>query len=592
MLTTTPSNNTTDVQTANPTTAETKKRDVQIALIGKHTKVFRSRTWIRLRFELEYSLQKGTTANSYQIKAEKTAIIDPPGECFSANYLEALQKQMDLQKIDYVILGHFNANRGGTLKALLELAPQITFVCSNPTALELQEFLGGDRELKIIVVRGEDTLDLGNGHELQLIATPTPRSPGGLLTYDPKTQILFSDKLFAAHVCDDRIFDEEWYVYSDDWRFYYDCLHAAQAKSVLFTLDKIAELPVKFYATGHGPLVRYAMKELSDFYRKWSEEQETRDLHVALIYTSAYGNTAIIAGAIANGLTKAGVAVESINCEAAQPDEIEEALEKCDGFIIGSPTLGGHAPTQIQTALGIVLTTASKNKLAGVFGSFGWSGEAIDFLESKLKDAGYKFGFEPIRVKFKPNDLTIQETIEAAIDFAQTLRKSQKRRSPKGDASGSGSDRTALAMGRVVGPMCVMSAKRGEVTSAMLASCVSQATFDPPGITVAIAKERALESLTHTGDKFVLNVLADGDLSWKHFTKQFTPGEDRFAGLPVEEASNGCYILKEAIAYLECTVANRMECGDHWLVYAVANEGQVLNEGVTAVHYRKSGSHY
>ncbi|NEP40426.1 MAG: FprA family A-type flavoprotein, partial [Okeania sp. SIO2H7] len=57
----------------------TKKKDVQIAIITEETKVLRSRTWDRLKFEVEYSLQKGTTANSYLIQAEKTAVIDPPG---------------------------------------------------------------------------------------------------------------------------------------------------------------------------------------------------------------------------------------------------------------------------------------------------------------------------------------------------------------------------------------------------------------------------------------------------------------------------------------------------------------------------------
>ena len=47
-----------------------------------------------------------------------------------AIYLEALQKTVNLKKLDYVILGHFNPNRVPTLKAILELAPQITFVCS------------------------------------------------------------------------------------------------------------------------------------------------------------------------------------------------------------------------------------------------------------------------------------------------------------------------------------------------------------------------------------------------------------------------------------------------------------------------------
>lgn len=573
---------------------ETKQRDVQVVLIAEDTRIMRSRTWDRLKFEVEYSLAKGTTANSFLIQGDKIAVIDPPGESFTDNYLEALSDRIPLDRIEYVILGHFNANRGATLKKLLDLAPQIQFICTNPAALSMRQFFE-DRDLNITTVRGEDTLDLGKGHQLQFIATPTPKWPGGLITYDPQTQILFTDKLFGAHVCGDQIFDEGWAIYSEDRRFYYDCLHAPQAKQVLAALDKIAELPeVKFYAPGHGPLVYYGMKELTGLYRKWSEQQKSQDLNVALIYASAYGNTATLGQAIARGLTKSGVAVEFLNCEQASPEEIQAAVEKCDGFIIGSPTLGGHPPTQIQTALGIVLNTASKNKLAGVFGSFGWSGEAIDLLESKLTDAGYKFGFDPIRVKFTPTDVTLQECEEAAIDFAQGLKRSQKRRAAKSSSvTASQSDRTAQAVGRIIGSLCVVSAKRGDVTSAMLASWVSQATFNPPGLTVAVAKDRALESLTHTGDKFVLNVLAEGKQLRKHFMKRFAPGEDRFSGLETEDANNGCPILKDALAYLECVVQNRMECGDHWVVYATVENGKVLdNKGVTAVHYRKTGSYY
>ena len=181
---------------------------------------------------------------------------------------------------------------------------------------------------------------------------------------------------------------------------------------------------------------------------------------VALIYASAYGNTATLAQAIAKGITKAGVAVETINCEFAEPGEIQEAIEKCAGFIIGTPTLAGHAPTQIQTALGVVLSTATKSKLAGVFGSFGWSGEAIDLVEGKLKDAGYRIGFEPIRAKFKPTAATIHECKEAGTDFAQALIRSQKLRAPKATLTG-GSDRTEQAVGRLVGSLCVLSASGG-----------------------------------------------------------------------------------------------------------------------------------
>lgn len=567
--------------------SETKPRDVQVLPIGINTTVLRSRSWTRLRFEIEYALAKGTTANCYLIEADKIALIDPPGETFTQIYLEALQQRLDLSQLDYVILGHINPNRAATIKALLELAPQITFVCSNPGAINLRAALP-DHNLNIITIRGEETLDLGKGHNLQFIPTPNPRYPDELCTYDSLTEILYTDKLFGAHICSDQVFDEGWENFNEDRRYYYDCLMAPHARQVETALDKLSELPVRMYAVNHGPIVRYALLQLTEAYRTWSKQQTSLDTTVALLYASAYGSTATLAQAIALGITKAGVAVESINCEFASPEEIRAAVEKAAGIVIGSPTLGGHAPTPIQTALGIVLSTANNKKFAGVFGSYGWSGEAIDLIESKLKDAGYRFGFDTIRVKFKPTDVTLQMCEEAGTDLAQSVKRAIKVRAPRQPASN-----VEQAVGRIVGSLCVVTTKHGDVSSAMLASWVSQATFNPPGFTVAVAKERAIESLMHTGENFVLNILTEGKQLRKHFIKSFAPGEDRFANVATEAAENGCPILTDALAYLECTVNNRMEAGDHWLVYAIAQNGKVLNpDGVTAVHLRKSGSHY
>ncbi|AVH62607.1 diflavin flavoprotein [Nostoc sp. 'Peltigera membranacea cyanobiont' N6] len=566
-----------------------KPRDVQVYPIATDTRILRSRSWSRLRFEIEYALAKGTTANSYLIESDKTAIIDPPGETFTDIYLEALQQRFHLEDLDYVILGHINPNRATTLKALLEIAPQITFVCSNPGAINLRSALENP-DLQILVMRGEETLDLGNGHNLQFIPTPNPRYADQLCTYDPQTEVLYTDKLFGAHVCGDQVFDEGWEVYNEDRRYYFDCLMAPHARQVETALDKLADFPVRMYATGHGPLVRYGLIELTKAYREWSQQQTSADLTVALIYASAYGNTATLAQAIARGITKAGVAVESINCEFTEPEEIRAAVEKAGGFIIGSPTLGGHAPTPVQTALGIVLSTATNNKLAGVFGSFGWSGEAVDLIEGKLKDAGYRFGFDTIRVKFKPDDATLQLCEEAGTDFAQALKKARKVRAPSQPAT-----TVEQAVGRIVGSLCVLTAKEGDRSSAMLASWVAQASFNPPGLTIAVAKERAVETLTHSGNKFVLNILKEGNHLglMKHFLKPFGPGQDRFADIAAEVAENGSPILTDALAYLECSVQNRMESGDHWLVYATVENGKVLNQdGVTAVHHRKSATHY
>ena len=569
--------------------SKNKPRDVQVFPICTDTRVLRSRSWARLRFEIEYALAKGTTANSYLIEADKTALIDPPGETFTQIYLKALQERIDVTKIDYVIIGHVNPNRAATLKALREAAPQLTFVCSNPGAINLRKALE-DENLPIIVMKREESLDLGKGHNLQFIPTPNPRYPDHLCTYDPLTEVLYTDKLFGAHICSDQVFDEGWQVFLEDRRYYFECVMAPHARQVETALEKLSEFPARLYAPNHGPLVREGLIELAKVYRQGVKQQATQDMTVALIYASAYGNTAIVAQAIAHGITKAGVGVESINCEFAEPGEIQAAVEKAAGFIIGSPTLGGHAPTPVQTALGIVLSTATKSKLAGVFGSFGWSGEAIDLIEGKLKDAGYRLGFEPIRVKFKPNDVTLQMCEETGTDFAQALKKGKKVRAPIQPATS-----VEQAVGRILGSLCVVTAKQGDTSSAMLASWVSQASFSPPGLTIAVAKDRALESLMYSGNKFVLNILKEGNHLglMKHFLKPFAPAEDRFAQVGYKDAENGCPILDDALAYLECSVQSRMEIGDHWLIYATLDNGQVLNlDGVTAVHHRKSGTHY
>ncbi|NEO82652.1 MAG: flavin oxidoreductase [Spirulina sp. SIO3F2] len=572
-------------------------RDVQVIPIAAQTRLLRSRTWDRLKFEIEYALQKGTTANSYLIEGDRVALIDPPGTSFTEIFLPVLQERIDPKTIDYLILGHLNPNRSRTLGRLLELNPHLTVVCSNPAARSLPKLLPETQVNTLVIKSGEQTLDLGQGHQLRFILTPSPRWSDHLCTYDPQTQILFTDKLFGAHVCGDQVFDEGWQVYQEDRRYYFDCLMAPHASQVTTALEKLAAYSVQFYAPGHGPLVRYGRQELTESYQAWLTAQQNSSAQVALIYASAYGNTAIVAQAIARGITKAGVGVTAINCEFAEPEELQAALQGAAGFIMGSPTLGGHAPTQIQTALGVVLAqTNPKDQLAAVFGSYGWSGEAIDMLEQKFRDAGYRFGFDPVRVKFKPTDEIVKYCEEAGTDFAQALKRQQKRRqsqSTKGSVSESQSARTEQAVGRVVGSLCVVTTTKGDLNSAMLASWVSQASFNPPGFTVAVAKERAIESLLYEGNAFVLNILPDGSPLQRKFTKNYAPGEDRFTGIATEIADNGCPILTDGLAYLECAVTKRMECGDHWLVYASAKKGQVLDDNnVTAVHHRKTGSHY
>lgn len=58
-------------------------------------------------------------------------------------------------------------------------------------------------------------------------------------------------------------------------------------------------------------------------------------------------------------------------------------------------------------------------------------------------------------------------------------------------------------------------------------------------------------------------------------------------------ASNGCPVLKDAIAYMECSVVSRLETPDHWVTYAAVTGGEVMDaDQRTAVHRRKVGNYY
>lgn len=566
-----------------------RPRDVQVADIGPQSQVLRSRTWDRLKFEVEYSRQGGTTANAYLIQADKIALIDPPGESFTDLFLVELKQRVALAQIDYIVTSHINANRLATLTRLLDLAPQAQIVCSRAAANTLKIALA-DRADQLCPVRSGESLDLGQGHVLEFIVVPTPRWPDGLCTYDPASQTLYSDKLFGAHRCDDALWDEQWRQLEGDRRYYFDCLHSPQVRQVETALDLFEPLPLKTLAPGHGPLVRYSLSRLRQDYRQWCQQQAQQP-RVALLYASAYGNTARMADAIAQALTAAQVAVEAINCELADPNTLIDTLNQCDGFIMGSPTLGGHAPIQIQTALGLILANVPKTKPVGVFGSYGWSGEAIDLLEQKLKDANYPFGFEPLRVRFSPDAEALENCTEVAAQFARYLRKRKQQvaRPVMAEAQG---DRTTQALGRVIGSLCVITTQHQGIHSGLLTAWVSQASFSPPGLMLAIPRAAPGLGQIGPGTSFVLNILKEGRAVRRYFSAQQST-TDPFDHLDLAVAASGCAILADALAYLDCTVLEQLSTSDHSLLYARVQQGDLLaSDGRPAINHRKSGNQY
>ncbi len=575
----------------------------------------------RLRFELEYALERGSTANSFLFDAgvdgegqqQSALLVHPPGKAYDTAFIPALSALLpDTTHALRVVVGHVNPNRVALLRELANIYSELELIASNPGARLLEELWtqrkptasGQESEQtpipdlpSIQVMRHGQTLPLSHGHRLQLVPAPTPRWPGGLLAFEETLGLLMSGKLFSAHICTDDWAESGRSATEEERRHFYDCLMAPMASQVDALVERLEDLDISTVAPGHGPAIDTSWRSLFNDYRRWGESQQQASLSVALLFASAYGNTAAIADALAQGVSRTGVRITSLNCEFTPPDELIHTIKAADGVLIGSPTLGGHAPTPIVSALGTLLAEGDRSKPVGVFGSFGWSGEAIDLLENKLRDGGFRFAFEPIRVKFSPDATMIRTLEETGTHFGRELLKDQQKQQRRsgGGLSESRSDPAVLALGRVVGSLCVLTARKGDLSGAMIASWVTQASFTPPGFTVAVAKDRAVEALMHIGDRFALNVLAEGRKSgpMKQFLQPFEPGADRFAGLEINASPGEQPLLPDALAWMEATVKQRMECGDHWLIYAEAIHGGVLDsDGETAVHQRRSGANY
>ncbi|HEY9905121.1 MAG TPA: FprA family A-type flavoprotein, partial [Candidatus Sericytochromatia bacterium] len=291
-------------------TDRTQKRlTMQTGEIAPDTTTIRSLDWDRDRFDIEFGLQNGTTYNSFLIRGEKIALVDTSHEKFRQLYLDTLKGLIDPTQIDYLIISHTEPDHSGLVRDVLQLAPQVTVVGAKVAIQFLEDLV--HQPFKRQIVKNGDQLDLGKGHVLEFVNAPNLHWPDTIFSYDAGTQVIFTCDAFGLHYCSDSTFDEDLREIEADYRFYYDCLMAPNARSVLSALKRMDQLgDVKIVANGHGPLLRQNVDELVSRYRKWSQAQAKAETSVVVFYISDYGYSDRLSQAVARGITKTGVGVE------------------------------------------------------------------------------------------------------------------------------------------------------------------------------------------------------------------------------------------------------------------------------------------
>jgi flavorubredoxin len=195
---------------------------------------------------------------------------------------------------------------------------------------------------------------------------------------------------------------------------------------MLKAIHKIRPLEINAICTGHGPILRSDWKKWVDLSEKYAREaiDLPEDNCVFIPYVSAYHKTGIIAESIAKGIQKVdGIKAEAIDIETASLGDLDAMMAKSSAVIVGSPTINQNVLLPIYKLFAVINPIRDKKKMAGSFGSYGWSGEGEKIIESNLRNLKLSYFKEGVFIKFTPGENDLKQAEEFGTSFASALKE-------------------------------------------------------------------------------------------------------------------------------------------------------------------------
>lgn len=372
-------------------------------------------------FDVVMETEHGTTYNSYFINAEKKTIIDTSKERFWDTYLEKIKSLVDPSEIEYIVVNHTEPDHSGNLRNLLNIAPKAKVIGSSNAIRYLNDLMGIDFPHQI--VKDGQTLDLGN-KTLRFIGAANLHWPDSMYTYLEEDKLLFTCDSFGSHYAKEEMWDDEVGNFDDAFKYYFDVILKPFSKFMLKAIEKIKPLRIKTILPGHGPLLRknwHKYVQLSEDYSKaFLAEPEKK--YVFIPYVSAYHKTGKIAETIAEGIRESGqVDAILLDVEKTPIGELDSHMEKASGIIVGSPTINQNILLPIYKLFAIINPLRDKGKLAGAFGSYGWSGEGSKLIEANLRNLKLDFFTVGMFFKFTANEAELENCRAYGRDFAAKI---------------------------------------------------------------------------------------------------------------------------------------------------------------------------
>ena len=362
----------------------------------------------RRLFDELVPLPDGTTYNSYLIKgSEKTALIesvDPP----MYGTLTDNIKELNTEKIDYIISNHAEQDHSGSLPKLIKDYPGSKIITNQKCKSMLEDLLLIQEERFIAVEEG-DTISLGD-KTLQFIFTPWVHWPETMSTYLKEDKILFSCDFFGSHYADSELFlRDEKKIYNAAKRYYAEIMMPFRT-SIIKNIEKIEDLDIDIIAPSHGP-VYDNIDFIVNAYREWASDKVKNE--VIIPYVSMHGSTEKMVEYLKQALDRGGVTVKVFHLTDSDIGELAMALVDAATVVIGVPTvLAGPHPNAVYVAY-LVKVLRPKLKFISIIGSYGWGGKTVEILSDLISTMKAEV-IEPVVIKGYPKDTDLKLLDELA----------------------------------------------------------------------------------------------------------------------------------------------------------------------------------
>ncbi|MDR0879540.1 MAG: FprA family A-type flavoprotein [Clostridioides sp.] len=375
-------------------------------------------------FDIIMDTKYGTTYNAYLLKDEKTVLFDTVKENFREGFCENLNSLTDVSKIDYVVVHHTEPDHAGCLKFLLDKNPDVVVYCTKAAKLYLDGQI--NKPFNCHVITDGEVLNVGK-RNLRFITAPFLHWADTMFTYIEEEKTLLTCDAFGTHYSS---VDPKAAIsnpdYDESTRIYYECIVRPFAKHVLNAINKVVELGLEFdtILTSHGPILSENPMLMVTRYAGWATEDVdfVNQNKAAVFYLSAYNNTLHMGQKIVDTLNAEGVTAELYDLENMNLKDIHDAVVTSKVLLLGSPTINKTMVKPMWDLFSVIDPVLNQGKIAGVFGSYGWSGEGVTIAQNLIKSMGFKSPVEPLKKKFTPSGVTYEDCEEFATGFVQFLK--------------------------------------------------------------------------------------------------------------------------------------------------------------------------